>query len=119
MRNIKYLYMIILGASLTVTGCSLFESQEGGEMESASSSSGVSGNSDYDSMLADVTSKLKALDKEGGVWAYTEETLDKAAEAAKNKEFDKAVKLLKEAEAEVAIAKDQHEKQKNAGPYLF
>lgn len=118
MSKTKLLYTLVLAFGLSLTGCSLFES-EGGSGSSESASAAMTGNGEYDAMLAEVTAKHKALAKEGGAWTISEDALEKAAEAAKNKEFDKAIKLLKEVNDEVALAKAQFESQKNAGPHLF
>jgi predicted Zn-dependent peptidase len=119
MSNTRLFYVFVLGLSLMMTGCSLFSSQEQPASDSASTASSMSGNSEYDNMLAEVTAEFKALAKEGGAWSISEETLEKAAEAAKNKEFDKAVKLLKDVRDETALAKAQFEQAKTAGPHLF
>lgn len=119
MSNTRIFYVFVLALSLVMTGCSLFTSSEQAEGGSASASSAMSGNTEYDNMLADVTAQYKALAKEGGAWSISEEALEKAAEAAKNKEFDKAIKLLKDVSDETALAKAQFEQAKNAGPHLF
>ena len=117
MSNTRLFYVFVLGISLTMTGCSFFSSEE--QPESGSASAAVSGNADYDNMLAEVTAKFKALAKEGGAWTVSEDNLEAAAEAAKKKEFDKAIKLLKEVDAETTMARAQFDRQKNAGPHLF
>lgn len=116
MKNILSTCSLLLAFGLTVAGCSLFESQETGE---ETGSAMVSDNSEYDNMLAQVSAEYKALDKAGGAWAYSDELIEKAAEAAKSKDFAKAMKLLKEANDEISLAKAQLDQQKNAKPYLF
>lgn len=116
MNRDKFLFVVVITFVLTITGCSLFEAQEGGE-ESVSST--ASGNMELDKMLTDVTAKYKALAKAGGAWANSEDTLEKAAEAAKNKDVDKAMKLLKEVDEEVKLAEAQFEQAKTARPHLF
>jgi len=117
MNKTKLMYILVLGFSLSITGCSLFESTEGESSES--SSAATTGNADFDNMLAKVSARHKEVSKMGGAWTTPEDLLDQATEAAKNKEFDKAMKLLKEADTEVELAKAQFESQKNAGPHLF
>lgn len=119
MSNTRLFYVFVLGLSIMMTGCSLFSSSEQAEGGSTSGGSSMSGNAAYDNMLAEVTAQYKALAKEGGAWSVSEEALEKAAEAAKNKEFDKAIKLLKDVQDETVLAKAQFEQAKNAGPHLF
>jgi len=102
---------------MSLAGCSLFESSggEGGE----SGAVAMSGNAAYDNMLAEVTARQKEAQKTGGAWTTPDDLLDQAAEAAKDKQFDKAMKLLKEADDVIAMSKSQFDSQKNAGPHLF
>ena len=116
MNKDKFVFVLVLAFVLTITGCSLFEAQEDTEK---SVSSATSGNMDLDKMLTDVTAKYKALAKAGGAWVNSEDTLEKAAEAAKNKDVDRAIKLLKEVDDEVKLANAQFEQEKNARPHLF
>lgn len=116
MNKDKLLFVLVMAFILTISGCSLFEAQDGGE---ESVSSATSGNMELDKMLTDVTAKYKALAKAGGAWANSEDMLEKAAEAAKNKDVDTAMKLLKEVDDEVKLAEAQFEQAKNARPHLF
>lgn len=116
MKEVKFLSVFLFVFSLTISGCSMFETQEAGEQ---SVTSATSGNTDLDKMLADVTARYKALAKSGGAWTNSGDTLEKAAEAAKNREVDKAMKLLKEVDDEVTLAQAQFEQAKNARPHLF
>ena len=86
---------------------------------SVSPSAAAGSASQYEALYKEVTDKYQEVDKAGGAWAFTAETMDKAAEAAKKKDFDGAIKLLKQASDETAMAKAQLEQQKNAAPHLF
>ena len=116
MSKDKILFVLFLVLSMTITGCSLFESQE---TDGGSVSSTTSGNAELDNMLADVTARYNALAKSGGAWSSSEESLDKATESVKKKDFEKAMKLLKEVNDEIELARAQFEQEKNAKPHLF
>ena len=116
MSKINLLTSFVLGMSLILSGCSSLQSQE--SMED-SGSSAMSSGSDFDAKLAEVTAKYKELAKAGGAWVTSDDILEKATEAAKNKDVDKAMKLLKEADDEIELARAQFESQKDAKPHLF
>ena len=114
----KYFLSIVLLSSviLVMSGCSLFSEGAG---DSGKSGGGGEKQSAYETMLKQVTEEYKEVDKMGAAWAYTDETLEKAAEAAKINDFDKAMKLLKSAEEETQLARAQFEQQKKATSTLF
>jgi len=103
---------IISGALLVISGCSLFSS--GGQYGSDSKKS-----SEFESMYKQTMDEYTKLDKEGGAWSETEETLDKAVAAAKANDYSKAMKLLKNAADETNSAKSQFESQRKATSTLF
>jgi len=119
MNKSKLIPAIVLGMSLALPACSLFESPGAGAGGSESGAPVATGNPEYDNMLKQVTDSYNALAKEGAAWTNAEEYFEQANEAAKAKQFDKAMKLLKEINDESALAKAQHEQQKSAGPHLF
>jgi len=112
----KYAFFLVLLASLliAVSGCSLFS---GGGSSDADNGGGV--NPAYDDMLKQVQTEYKDLDSLGGAWAFTGELIGKAEEAAKGKDFEGAMKFLKDADAQTKLARAQMEQQKSAGPTLF
>ncbi|MGD8569840.1 MAG: hypothetical protein PVJ39_17270, partial [Gammaproteobacteria bacterium] len=74
---------------------------------------------EFDKTYVKAEKALKQLSDAGGAWAFTEDTLKESRELANNQDYDKAIKLVKQAMAETDIALRQFESQKNAGPYLF
>lgn len=104
---------LLAGLVLLTFACS--QTAEMGEGETAATGS----QSEYEALLNKVTEEYKKLDANGGAWRDTEETIEKAQEAAKKNDFAGAMKLLKEASDETQIAAKQFEEQKNARPYLF
>jgi len=119
MNKTNLIPAIVLGMALTLPACSLFESPGAGAGDSGSGAPAATGNAEYDNMLKQVTDSYNAQAKEGAAWTNAEEYFEQANEAAKAKQFDKAMKLLKEISDESALAKAQHDSQKSAGPHLF
>ena len=118
MKKVATMFALLITMLIAMSGCSLFsEGTTGGDEMAAAG--GSSGNGSYDELLKQVTDDLKELDSAGGAWAYTDELIEKAQEAAKAKDFDKAMKILKDASSETKLARAQLESQKKAGPSLF
>lgn len=85
-----------------------------------SEAAGASDNkAQFDKTIKDAETAFKAVDQLGGGWAYTEEMMDDAKKAAAANDYDKALKLAKEAYDQSVMAKQQYEGQLNAGPTLF
>jgi hypothetical protein len=94
-------------------GCS----SGGGTMESATATGDTQ--TQFEQVYKQAEDAYKKVKDAGGAWAYTEDTLKEARQAADAKDYDKATKLAKNALEESEIARVQFEGQKQAGPYLF
>jgi hypothetical protein len=81
--------------------------------------SGDAGGGDFDAQLAATEEAYATLEKQGGAWRDTKDTLDDAKKAMAANDAATASKLLGKAKGEVEMAKVQLEQQKNAAPYLF
>ena len=95
--------------------CSIMEgdsSEQGTAMSSGAKAQ-------FEEVYAKAEKALKQVSDAGGAWAYTEDTLKEARSLAEKQDYDKAIKLTKDVITESEIALQQHESQKNAGPYLF
>jgi len=73
----------------------------------------------YEKTIKEAESVFKSVDKVGGGWAFTEDMMDDAKKAAAANDYDKALKLAKEAYDQGMLAKQQYESELKAGPTLF
>ena len=109
---------LLLPASLAATLLLLTACGSTGDV-AESASGGSDSKSQYEKVMKDAEAAYKEVDKAGGAWAYTEDTLGEAKKAAEANDFAKALELAKEAYDQSVLAKQQFEGQVNAGPYLF
>lgn len=112
---IKHLLVAPLFVLLGLSACAQMDGFE--QSGAASAGSGLQAESEQAISVAEQA--FQEINKRGGAWAYTEETLDAAKEAVKSKDYDKALKLAKEAHDQAMMATKQFESQTGAGPYLF
>ena len=118
MKKICIFVALLASTLVAIPGCSLF-SDTPAESEIESSSGAGDKQSAYGELYKQVAAELKELDAIGGAWSNTEDMIGKAEEAAKGKDFDKAMKILKAASSETKLARAQFDQQKNAGPHMF
>ena len=70
----------------------------------------------FQSALENAKAAYAKVDKVGYAWRDTKEMIDKAEEAVKAGDFDKAMKLIAKANKQAEGAYAQFEREKNAGP---
>ena len=114
--KIRFISRFTMAISVVLfAACSMMEgdsSEEGAPMSSGAKAQ-------FEEVYAKAEKVLKQVSDAGGAWAYTEDTLKDARSLAEKQDYDKAIKLAKDAITESEIALQQHESQKSAGPYLF
>lgn len=97
---LKMITPVILGAAL-LTGCATVEKMD---------------KPTYDRLQAKAKSALDKSDSVQNSWTTAEDALEKAAEAAKNSDWETAIKQVKRSQAQSELAYRQYEQEKNKGP---
>lgn len=73
----------------------------------------------YEETLAQAEAAYSEVNKSGAAWRDTGDIIESAKKEAKQDNYDKALELVTTALNESQLAKQQDDKQKNAGPWLF
>lgn len=113
MKNQIIHWIAIAVITMVLAACGSLQGGSAGD----DSASGAKG--EFDKLYGKAEKSLKKLADAGGAWVNTEDTLKQARDLASKQNYDKAMKLVKEAMAETDIAQQQFESQRNARPYLF